>query len=119
VILLFLSAAATPLSRLMFFARYPNAQFQAFALLETPGLVVLWFAVIAFLLRGQAWARIATLLMVVWFFGNLAWSLFRVAGSRFGFDASFAIPVAASVLRVAALILLFGRESNAWFSSRR
>jgi hypothetical protein len=88
-------------------------------MLQTFGFVVLWFVVIAFLLRGQAWARIATLLMVVWFFGNLAWSLSRIAGSTFAIDARFAIPVAASVLRVAALILLFGRESNAWFASPR
>ena len=88
-------------------------------MLQTLGFVVLWFVIIAFLLRGQAWARIATLLMIVWFFGNLALSLFRVAGSGSAINLSFAIPVAASVLRVAALILLFGPESNAWFSSRR
>jgi hypothetical protein len=88
-------------------------------MLQTLGFVVLWFAIIAFLLRGHAWARIATLLLIVWFFGNLALNLFRIAGSRFAIDVSFAIPLAASVLRVTALILLFGPESNAWFSSRR
>src|SRR5579864_6827792 len=69
-ILLLFSAAATPLSWLMFFARSPNAHFQASAMLQTLGFVVLWFVIIAFLLRGQAWARIATLLRIVWFFGN-------------------------------------------------
>jgi hypothetical protein len=87
-------------------------------MLQTLGFIVLWFVVIAFLLRGRAWARIATLLLIVWFFGNLAFSVFRVAGSGSAISGTFAIPVAVSVLRVTALILLFGPESNAWFARR-
>jgi hypothetical protein len=118
VILLFLTTAASPLSLLMFYARYPNARFQPLPTILTLGFVVVWFVVLTFLWRGRAWARIATLLLVVWFFGNLAFSLFRVAGSGAAISGTFAIPVVTSVLRVAALILLFMPESNAWFARR-
>ena len=119
VLLLFLCAAATTLSTLIVFSLYPNARFQAFSILQSLGFIVLWFVVIAFLWQGHAWARIVTLLMVVGITGTVAFSLLRVAGSSSGMNPRFAFPIAIGILRFAALILLFGSESNAWFASRR
>ena len=64
--------------------------------------------------QRQAWARIATVLLLVWGIANLLISIPRIGGSV-AFAPSLFVPILVDVLRVCAVYLLFKPESNAWY----
>jgi hypothetical protein len=70
-----------------------------------------------FLLRGHAWSRVATAVLV----GVLLLVQFSSAlGLRFGdFPLGLAREVAIGTLHIAAVVLLFLPNANGWFSRRK
>jgi hypothetical protein len=63
--------------------------------------------------QRQAWARIATVLLLVWGIANLLISILRIGGSV-AFASSLFVPLLVNGLRVWAVYLLFKPESNTW-----
>jgi hypothetical protein len=82
--------------------------------IRTIGFWIAWIVALSFFWQRQNWARIAIALLVVWHVGNLGWILMRNLGLG-TVSFSFAIALLIAVARLAALVLMFTPDSNAWF----
>ena len=77
---------------------------------------ILWLVLIAFLWQRQSWARFGVLILLVWVLGSLVLSVLRIGGA---IPWGLAPAVAADLMRICAVFLLFRPESNAWFQQNR
>jgi hypothetical protein len=82
--------------------------------LRMVGLSLLWMVLPICIWARQNWARFAVVVFLVWAIGNLAFTIYRYAGSS-TIALTLAMPLLTDALRVWAAVLLFKPESTAWF----
>ncbi len=85
-----------------------------FSFIQTIFFSIVWLALIVALWQRQGWARIAVVLLIAWSLVNLAITFIRITGIN-GPMWGMSIAAGENILRIVAVVLLFGPQSNAWF----